>query len=204
MRQRRSGGRWSRRITGGNPAFSTTAPPPLPRRDATHLPTTSSQALVLGDKNKDEKIQTGRDQSLPSPSPSFGNKDAPPAGRARKQVLIPRSWVRRGWAGKQAEKLVLISAPSPSASANCPGLARDSCVDSDMSSGTMPQPGLVTPRTAGAACAATIRLLAFISSGLPETLGVFIPLPLSIVPLKKIEARGMMQMCASPPVCRRL
>lgn len=79
-----------------------------------------------------------------------------------------------------------------------------------MSSGKMPQPALVTPRTGGAACVAMIRLLAFISSGLPETASVSpsapprLPPPLPHCALKKIEARGTMRMCAVSPVCRRL
>lgn len=163
---------------------------------------------MLPDRNKNGEIQT--DQSLSSRFPFVWKQRSFPVGRARKQVLIPP---RRGCAGggqRQAggrtEKLLLICAASTSASANCSGPARDLCVDSDMSSRMMPQPAPVTPRTGGAACVAMIRLLAFISSGLPETLRVFIPtppsaaplspLPSTIVPLEKIEARGMMQMCA--------
>lgn len=55
------------------------------------------------------------------------------------------------------------------AHANCPAL-RDLCTDSDMSSRMMPEPTLVTPWTAGAACVAMIRLIAFISSGCQKLL----------------------------------
>lgn len=46
---------------------------------------------------------------------------------------------------------------------NCP-TSCNSCTDSDMSSEMMPKPALVTPWTAGAACVAMIRVIAFISS----------------------------------------
>lgn len=81
-----------------------------------------------------------------------------PTGKGTQTGGNPCLPVHLGWSGG----CILIFTQSLWLT-NCPASC-DSCTDSDMSSEMMPKPALVTPWTAGAVCAAMIRLIAFISS----------------------------------------